>query len=266
MSIITIGRLMNVTILNLLDPQSVSIFWIRRLMKLDTFTNKKKRYSDIVWPSLDPDDIFQDFCTGNGSLDFSSSPNPNDPLNTCDSELGDLVNEYLNRQDVQTALGVRRTVWSQCSFLNYNFNRQSMVPYYKNIFMNKPDISILIYSGDLDILTVPFAYTQPCLLQMGKQVVSWQPWFVNGATAGYVEVYDKFTYATVKGGGHETPLYQPLSSYNLIYRFMTNGNLDGLTAKYQPKLMGTKREKKYLKQSDMLRYYGFSSLRKYLNK
>jgi len=84
----------------------------------------------------------------------------------------------------------------------------------------------MIYSGDVDIYTVPFGYTMACLAELQESVQSaWQPWFVNGATAGYVEVYDHFTYATLKGAGHEAPQYQPLTAMNMFQRFMTSGSL-----------------------------------------
>ena len=41
----------------------------------------------------------------------------------------------------------------------------------------------------------------------------------QGQTAGYVEQFDSYTFATVKGAGHEAPEYQPLSSINMIKRF-----------------------------------------------
>jgi len=160
---------------------------------------------------------------------------------------------YLNRADVQKALNAKATHWSECSNLDYDILGNSMLPYYENFFKNKPGFKILIYSGDLDILTVPFAFTQPCMAKLsGTQISKWQPWFVNGATAGYVEVYDKYTYATIKGAGHEAPLYQPLTSYQMIYRYMTTGKLTG-----NAEGRGVRRETK-LTQSEMLRRYGLA--------
>jgi len=126
-----------------------------------------------------------------------------------------------------------------------------MIPFYQTV-LSKPGVRILVYSGDLDVFTVPFGYTQPCLKQISPNIVTaWQPWFVNGVTAGYVEAYDKFTYATIKGAGHESPLYQPVSSYQMIWRFLTTGNLGEAS---RPR----SRVKSYLSQSDMLRYYGIA--------
>eukprot|EP01124_Arcella_intermedia_P027025 TRINITY_DN5208_c0_g1_i1.p1 TRINITY_DN5208_c0_g1~~TRINITY_DN5208_c0_g1_i1.p1 ORF type:complete len:478 (+),score=88.37 TRINITY_DN5208_c0_g1_i1:19-1452(+) len=196
------------------------------------------------WPSLDPDAIFQNFCTGNASLAFAESPNSSGHCPSLES----LIVRYLNRADVQRALNVRSVAWSECSsMLNYTIAGNSMVPLYEGFFTNKPSFQILVYSGDQDILTVPFAFTQPCIAQLsGKLVSDWQPWFVHGATAGYVEVYDKYTYATVKGAGHEAPLYQPLLSFQLIYRFLTTGRLTG----HPPGSSA-----RPLRQSDFLRHH-----------
>lgn len=43
-------------------------------------------------------------------------------------------------------------------------------------------------------------------------------------TAGYVEIYDKYAYATVKGAGHEVPLYQPYLAFYLFQRFVVEGS------------------------------------------
>jgi len=62
-------------------------------------------------PSLDPDDLYQDFCTGNGTLEFAID----DPLNC--STVGGRVASYLNRDDVQTAIGAKPTYWVEVSIL-----------------------------------------------------------------------------------------------------------------------------------------------------
>jgi len=206
-----------------------------------------------TWPSLDPDDIFQNFCTGNGSLEFSNYPDPQD--GTCHPS-GVALQNYLNRPVVQAALGITiKTVWQECNGkINYDINGNSMNPNYEFFFKAKPTVKILVYSGDVDILTVPFAYTQPCISQLSGKITSpWQPWFVHGATAGYVEVYDKYTYATLKGAGHEAPQYQPLNSFEMIRRYLMNGNLNEETTRSIPF-----RGRGYTKQGDILRRLGLS--------
>jgi len=174
-------------------------------------------------PSLDPDDLYQDFCQGNGTLEFTDY----DPYK-CKQPLGNRTLDYLNRPDVQKAIHARPTAWAPCTTkINYTPSGASMVPYYREFFTANPPISVLVYAGDVDIATVPFAFNQPCLAQLNrKNLKVWSPWFVNGATAGYVEYFDTYTFATVKGAGHETPLYQPLSALNMFSRFLAQGNLN----------------------------------------
>lgn len=83
-----------------------------------------------------------------------------------------------------------------------------MIPIYKRLFSQRPDVSVLVYSGDVDIATVPFSFTITCLNELqsiATPVSPWQPWFINGATAGYTEAYKQYTFATLKGAGHEAP-------------------------------------------------------------
>jgi len=180
------------------------------------------------FPSLDPDNLYQDFCTGNGTLRASENlPGKCNPV-------GDQLTNYLNRADVQKAIGVTHPrVWMSCNNFNYDMSNASMVPYYESIFTMKPSIHILIYSGDVDVNTVPFTYTQTCIYEFpGTQKSEWTPWFVNGATAGYTESFTTYTYATLRGAGHEAPQYQPLNAYHMFSRYVLTQNL---TAPEDPK-------------------------------
>ena len=40
-----------------------------------------------------------------------------------------------------------------------------------------------------------------------------------------LQVYDQYTYATVKGAGHEVPMFQPNAAYNMITRFISGNAL-----------------------------------------
>jgi len=191
--------------------------------------------SDKNFPSLDPDDLYQDFCRDNGTLEFSID-NPN----TC-NKLGTRTTNYLNRPDVQEAIHAKPLEWLACANLNYTSNAGSMNPYYESFFALNPTPRILVASGDIDIDTVPFPFTMACLDKLNRPVTSaWQPWFVNGATSGYVEQYDKYTYITVKGAGHEIPYYQPLLSFSVFQRYITNSSFvedsESAPAPFLPKL------------------------------
>jgi hypothetical protein len=201
-------------------------------------------------PSIDPDDLYQDFCTGNGTLDFSIQ----DPTvaSQCTS-IDTLLSNYLNNPQVQAAIHAKPTTWEACTDqINYTRNFPSMLPFYEDFFKERPNLNILVYSGDVDIATVPFAITQRCLHDLDRSTVQhWQPWYVNGATAGYWEVKNGYTFATVKGAGHEAPAYESWNSYNLFTRFLSTQSLKDPSLASQNK-MGIARNNR-LRQGKMLR-------------
>lgn len=150
-----------------------------------------------------------------------------------------------------------------------------MIPFYQRIFQDAPDVDVLVYSGknvgkwtyyvgDVDVFTVPFGYTQACLSQLEDEVEeAWQPWFVNEATAGnsenspklremlgYVEKHKHFTFATVKGAGHEAPQYQPLTAWNMMSRYLSSNKLTGVD---EPK---RGRSSQRMTQGRLLKKYG----------
>jgi len=215
-----------------------------------------------VLPSLDPDDLYQDFCTGNGTLEFSVQ----NPLVKQDCTSVDaLLTDYLNRADVQSAIYARPTKWISCTDnINYTGNYPSMIPFYETFFAERPDLKILVYSGDIDVDTVPFPVTQKCLYDLQRpNTQAWRPWYVNGATVGYWEVFDRYTYATVKGAGHEVPQYQPLAAYNLFTRFISSGNLnseDDESARRQTALRALKNSQSLRQKSALRRLRGDSEL------
>lgn len=42
---------------------------------------------------------------------------------------------------------------------------------------------------------------------------------------GWTEVYDGLTFATVRGAGHEVPLFQPRRAFELFQSFLSGKNL-----------------------------------------
>jgi serine carboxypeptidase-like clade 2 len=212
-------------------------------------------------PSLDPDNLWQDFITGNTTLEWQLTL-----LEDAEPGVIDVAADYLNRQDVQSAIHAHSPPageWSFCNFASnwkYTTSGKSMIPYYQYTIKNRPDVHILVYSGDVDIATCPPAETQICLAEiMGTPVNdrSWQPWFANGATAGYVEVFDQYTYVTIKGSGHEAPTFQPFTSFAMYQRFLQNQNLDGGEVYFPPSAPPRKRLRR---QGDVLREFGITGL------
>lgn len=224
--------------------------------ELKRSSSLRRRQGVPIQPSLDPDDLYQDFCTGNGTLDYVATV----PINC--QPVGQLVATYLNRADVQAAIhaqgpnGGAPLTWTECtSVINYNISGASLVPLYAKFQQQKPGLHVLVYSGDVDIATVPFPTTQEALGELinvtgAQNLVPFQPWFVNGQTAGYYEVYETHTYATVKGAGHEAPEYQPLSAFNLFSRYLNTQTLKDPSQNARNVM-----PRRPMRQGDVLRMY-----------
>ena len=85
---------------------------------------------------------------------------------------------------------------------------------------------MLKYSGDTDSL-VPTLGTQQWILETGWNVTQeWAPYFIpvsetQKKVAGYVEIRDDFTFATVHGAGHLAAKFKREQSQALVYRFIS---------------------------------------------
>lgn len=169
------------------------------------------------------DDIYAD-PTGNATLG---------PLTVGGgSDRDALWQAYLGRSDVQAVIRANPPPlgpWQDCSDINYDITWPSNLPDYAALFDN--DVKVLILSGDVDVATCPFAGTQLGTLALNRTIVSpWAGWTVDTAggaqqLAGYIEVHDKYTFATVKAAGHEAPGFQPLATYTLISGFVSGAGV-----------------------------------------
>jgi len=167
--------------------------------------------------SINPDMLYFSYCTGNGTIDFVNAINPG-----CFS-VDDQVSVYLNTAAVQTAIHAQPTNWEECGGVEYRSSGDSVIPHLQYFFENAPTMKVWYYSGDLDIATVPFAQTQRCLATLNAKITeAWRPYTINKEVAGYVEVYDTYTYLTIKGAGHEAPEFQPAAGF-LVFTSMLAG-------------------------------------------
>ncbi|KAK6928095.1 Peptidase S10, serine carboxypeptidase [Dillenia turbinata] len=128
---------------------------------------------------------------------------------------------YYNRPDVQRALHANITKipykWTACSeILNRNWNDTavSVLPIYRDMIAG--GLRIWVFSGDVDSV-VPVTATRYSLAQLKLATkISWYPWYVGGWT----EVYEGLTFATVRGAGHEVPLFKPRAALQLFKSFL----------------------------------------------
>ncbi|XP_010265560.1 PREDICTED: serine carboxypeptidase 24-like isoform X2 [Nelumbo nucifera] len=138
--------------------------------------------------------------------------------------------KYYNRPDVQKAMHANATGipyrWTACSdFLlkNWKDSQFSMLPTYKELM--EGGLRIWVFSGDTDSV-VPVTATRFSLNHLNLTVKTrWYPWYSGGQVGGWTEVYEGLTFATVRGAGHEVPLFQPERALTLFRSFLAGAEL-----------------------------------------
>lgn len=173
------------------------------------------------------DDAFSDYCSNNGTLDF--------PVKNCKDDSGTVWNvftNYMSQTLVAQSLNADYNFNENSNFFDFNTDVEGMLPFYAKILLKKPSVRILVYSGLSDIATVPFSSSMPCLHKLSKITKSkiikkWQPWNINeNHSGGHWQQWDNHvTFVTVRGAGHEVPMYQPYLSKIMFQRFLLNGTL-----------------------------------------
>jgi len=133
---------------------------------------------------------------------------------------------YLNRADVQAAIHVNgAVVWEDCSdYVGNNYNLSDvlapMMPVYQQL-INNSKIDILVYSGDDDSVCSTLG-SQQWIWTLGYNVTrAWAPWQVEGQVAGYLVMFQGFSFSTVHGAGHMAPQTRPQQSLILFQQFLS---------------------------------------------
>lgn len=132
---------------------------------------------------------------------------------------------YYNRPDVQKALHANITKipykWTACSeVLNRNWNDTdaSVLPIYREMIAG--GLRVWVFSGDVDSV-VPVTATRYSLARLKLNTkIPWYPWYVKKQVGGWTEVYDGLTFVTVRGAGHEVPLFKPRAALQLFNYFL----------------------------------------------
>ncbi|KAK4770504.1 hypothetical protein SAY87_031036 [Trapa incisa] len=151
-------------------------------------------------------------------------PAPAPPDSSCRSYGYKLAPKWINDEDVQDALHVRKgsiETWSRCVYgLQYTNDIPGSLQYHANL--SRHGCRSLIYSGDHDMI-IPFLGTQAWIRSLNYSVVDdWRSWTVNGQIGGYTRTYaNGMTFATVKGGGHTAPEYKPRESLAMYQRWIS---------------------------------------------
>ncbi|KAF9663816.1 hypothetical protein SADUNF_Sadunf17G0091300 [Salix dunnii] len=119
---------------------------------------------------------------------------------------------YYNRPDVQKEL--------HANVLNRNWNDTdvSVLPIYREMLAS--GLRIWVFSGDVDSV-VPVTATRYSLAELKLATkIPWYPWYVKKQVGGWTEVYEGLTFATVRGAGHEVPLFKPRAALQLFKSFL----------------------------------------------
>ncbi|EPS59460.1 hypothetical protein M569_15347, partial [Genlisea aurea] len=133
---------------------------------------------------------------------------------------------YYNRADVQKSLHANISgripyKWTACSeTLNRNWNdtESSILPIYKQLIDAR--VRIWLFSGDVDAV-VPVTATRYSIARLKLETgISWYPWYVDSQVGGWTEVYKGMTFATVRGAGHEVPVFKPRAALQLLTSFL----------------------------------------------
>lgn len=142
----------------------------------------------------------------------------------------DYVENYFNRKDVQRALHANLTnlpyPYTPCSGVirKWNDSPDTVLPIIQKLL--NAGLRIWIYSGDTDG-RVPITSTRYSVNEMKLRVKEkWRAWFHRRQVAGWVTSYEGgLTLATVRGAGHQVPVFAPDQSLSLFSHFLSGKNL-----------------------------------------
>ena len=134
------------------------------------------------------------------------------------------MSSWLDAPSVQAALHVKKG-----GRMHYDSNIGDLRPLYKKLVAK---YKVLIYSGNVDSC-VPTWGSEFWTRELGepygvqKEWHAWKsasasPGSSKGVIAGYAITYgiNNFTFATVKGAGHEVPRYKPAFALTMLDKFL----------------------------------------------
>ncbi|KAK3142021.1 hypothetical protein QOZ80_4BG0341170 [Eleusine coracana subsp. coracana] len=146
------------------------------------------------------------------------------------------VTSYFNRREVQRALHANRTglpyQYSPCSEVirKWNDSPATILPILKKLM--GAGLRVWVYSGDTDG-RVPVTSTRYSINAMGlrpresKSAAAgemnggWRAWYYKQQVAGWAVEYEQgLTLVTVRGAGHQVPLFAPQRSLAMLYHFL----------------------------------------------
>ncbi|KAK9274717.1 hypothetical protein L1049_021968 [Liquidambar formosana] len=142
----------------------------------------------------------------------------------------DYVVKYFNREDVQRALHANVTKlsypYTPCSDVirRWNDSPDTVLPIMQRLL--KAGLRIWVYSGDTDG-RVPVTSTRYSINKMGLKIKEeWRAWYHRKQVGGWMVTYEGgLTFATVRGAGHQVPVFAPDQSLSLFSHFLSASTL-----------------------------------------
>ena len=142
----------------------------------------------------------------------------------------DPLTAYLNRPDVQAAIGVNGK-WAVCSSVSGGFMRIED-DWWSSQSAEIPALlakgqRVLVYGGTNDFI-VNFLGSEAWVRQLvwpGQKPYQNSPrsvWTINSLIAGYALEYQSLSMVAVINAGHMVPMDMPISAYDLFLRMITN--------------------------------------------
>ncbi|XP_042469683.1 serine carboxypeptidase-like 35 [Zingiber officinale] len=154
----------------------------------------------------------------------------------------DYVEKYFNREDVQKKLHANVThlsyPYSPCSEIIHNWNDSpaTVLPTLKKLM--KAGLRIWVYSGDTDgrvpVTSTRYSINAMRLREKKQQETAvgrkswggWRAWYHKEQVAGWVVEYEEgLTLVTVRGAGHQVPVFAPDRSLSLVTHFLHGQSL-----------------------------------------
>ncbi|KAL6881986.1 hypothetical protein ACP4OV_011458 [Aristida adscensionis] len=133
---------------------------------------------------------------------------------------------WANDGRTREALGIKKgsvDEWVRCHSgdMPYTSDLKSSIEYHRNV--TSRGYRALVYSGDHD-LVIPHLGTQAWVRSLNFAVADdWRAWHLNGQSAGFTISYsNNMTFATIKGGGHTAPEYEPERCFAMFSRWINN--------------------------------------------
>lgn len=159
------------------------------------------------------------------------APCEGDPNGECYNGL-DYVDQYLNRRDVQEALGVEPSTFEGCAnsvFNSFLLTGDSSRPFHYDIAdLLEQDLPVLIYAGDKDFICnwvgqemwIDALEWSGADLYKDAKVRDWKT-ENTGVAAGTVKSANGLTFLRVFEAGHMVPYDQPENALDMVNRWIS---------------------------------------------